>query len=254
VDREPAAGVGVAVAAVVVGWAATLIGDAAGWRHTTGHDHVIETGGSLLADLASFGLGWQVMVAAMMLPSSVGAVRWLHTWPGVSQAPRRRTLEFLAGYGVAWAVVGLAALAGDSLIHDVSHRVGFLESRPWLIGAGALLVGGAFQLSRWSQRCRRTEPVHVRAEMGGVVGTRAALRLGSDHAMVRLRDCWPVMLIAFAFGMTSVAWMAGLTVLMTVERSRRWGPSVALLSGLAFVAAAAAMVAHPGWLPIGRPI
>jgi predicted metal-binding membrane protein len=238
------------LSAVVAGWAATVAGSVAGWRHTMGHDHVIEAGGSAVAGVVVFVAGWQVMVAAMMLPSSLPAIRWFRSLEGVDAAPRRRTGAFLAGYGWTWALVGVAALAADVLVHDVSHRLAWLEARPWLIASGALVTAGSFQLSRWSHRCRESAEVdvHVRGRVSEPVGAGVAWRLGSDHAWVRLRDCWPVMLVAFAFGMTSLAWMAGLTVLMTLERMPRLAPRVALGSGMGFLAGAGLMVVRPGVL------
>jgi predicted metal-binding membrane protein len=238
----------VVVSAIVAGWAATVAGSLAGWRHVAGHDHVIEGGGSWLVGVWVFVVGWQVMVAAMMLPSSLPAIRWFRSLEGIAEAPRRRTGAFLAGYGGTWTVVGLGALAGDVLVHEASHRLGWLATRPWAIAAGALLVAGAFQLSRWSRRCREPEPAYVRGSVPGHVGTGRAWALGADHARVRLWDCWPVMLVSFAFGMTSVAWMAGLTVLMTIERIPRFAPRAAVGSGVAFLACAGLILVQPGWL------
>ncbi len=56
------------------------------------------------------------------------------------------------------------------------------------------------------------------------------------------------MVVSFAFGMTSLAWMAGLTVLMTVERLPRLAGGAALTSGLGFLAGAGALAAQPGIL------
>lgn len=240
-----------AVSAIVAGWAATVAGSVAGWRHTAGHDHVIESGGSAVAGVLVFVAGWQVMVAAMMLPSSLPAIRWFRSLDGVAGAAHRRTGAFLAGYGATWAAVGVGALAGDVLVHGASHRLGWLGARPWMIAAGALAVAGAFQLSRWSSRCREAAAVYVRGAVREPVDTAAAWRLGADHAWVRLRDCWPVMLVSFAFGMTSLAWMAGLTVLMTVERFPRLAPRAALGSGVAFLAGAGLMLVQPGWFLAG---
>jgi predicted metal-binding membrane protein len=213
-----------------------------------GHDHVIEGGGSWLLGVLVFVVGWQVMVAAMMLPSSLPAIRWFQSLDGIAEAPRRRTGAFLAGYAGIWTAVGVGALAGDVLVHEASHRLGWLAARPWTIAAGTLVVAGAFQLSRWSQRCREAEPVYVRGLVAGRLGGGRAWRLGADHAWVRLRDCWPVMLVSFAFGMTSLAWMAGLTVLMTIERVPRFATPAAIGSGVGFLACAGLVLVQPGWL------
>ena len=236
------------MSAIVAGWAATVAGSLAGWRHAMGHDHVIEGDGSLWVGVLVFVVGWQVMVAAMMLPSSLPAIRWFQSLDGVAEVPGRRLGAFLAGYAGIWTAVGLGALAADVPLHGASHHVGWLAARPWTITVSALVIAGAFQLSRWSQACREPEPVYVRASVGDRVSSGGAWRLGADHALVRLRECWPLMLVAFAFGMTSLAWMAGLTVLMTIERVPRFAPRAALGSGVGFLALAGLTVVHAGWL------
>jgi predicted metal-binding membrane protein len=238
----------VVLAAIVAGWGATMAASLAGWRHVAGHDHVIEGGGSWLVGVLVFVAGWQVMVTAMMLPSSLPAIRWFQSLEGVVEAPHLRTGAFLAGYAGIWTVVGLGALAGDVLVHEASHQLGWLATRPWTIAAGALLVAGTVQLSRWSQRCREPEAVHVRGAVPTRLGAGGAWRLGADHAWVRLRDCWPVMLVSFALGMTSLAWMAGLTVFMTIERVPRFAPRAVIGSGVGFLACAGLMLVQPGWL------
>ena len=240
-----------AVTAIVAGWATTVAGSVLGWRMEMGHHHVIEAGGSVLTGPVVFLAGWMVMVAAMMLPSSLGTIRWFGTLSGVREARTRRSVAFLAGYGAVWGAVGVAALTGDAAIHDMTHRWAWLGARPWLIAGGALLIAGTFQLTAWSRHCRSTERRHVRSAFDCAIGTTTAITLGAEHGMIRLRECWPVMLLSFAFGMTSLIWMAGLTALMIAERSPRLAARTALASGAVFLVAAALVLLAPGRLPAG---
>ena len=52
----------VVLSAIVAGWAATVAGSVAGWRHVMGHDHVIEAGGPWWVGVLTFVVGWLVMV------------------------------------------------------------------------------------------------------------------------------------------------------------------------------------------------
>lgn len=234
-----------AVSFIAAGWAMSILGSVGGWRMEMGHHEVIESGLSLSGPLV-FLAGWLLMVAAMMLPSSLDTLRWFATVDGVREAPRRLTATFLAGYAAVWTAIGLVALAWDGGIHDLTHRWPWLETRPWLIGAGALLVAGTFQLTAWSRHCRTRGRRHVRSAIEGDVTTIAALRLGAEHGAIRFRECWPVMLLSFAFGMTSLGWMVLLTGLMTAERSPRLAARMALASGMCFLAASGVVVLAPG--------
>ncbi len=234
---------------ILVGWAATIAASIGGWRIAMSHDRVIESADSLLAAALIFLFAWNIMIAAMMLPSSLGTIDWFRGLDGVAHAPHRLTAAFLAGYAAIWTVVGAGALAGDTIIHDLTHRWSWLGSRPWLIAGSALFVAGGFQLTAWSRHCRSSEPRHVNVTPAGAVSTANATRLGAEHGIIRLHECWPLMLLSFAFGMTSLAWMAGLTLLMVAERSARLAAGTALASGAVFLIGAVLILLIPGSLP-----
>jgi predicted metal-binding membrane protein len=238
------------ISAIALAWAVTVAASVGGWRHEMGHDHLVGGGGSLMIGAAVFVIAWLVMIAAMMLPASLPTLRWFTRLDGVAGRQLRLTGAFLAGYGLTWAGIGLTALAGDMLLHEVSHGWTWLAGRPWLIAACALALAGASQVAAWSRRHRPPAPAHVRSWVRGPVDAAGARRLGREHAAIRLRRCWPVMLLSFAFGMTSLPWMIVLTVLMVAEGSPRFAARTALVSGVGFLGAAFVLVAQPGWVPV----
>src|SRR5947208_2736454 len=61
--------------AIAGAWTVAIVAWARGWGHTLGHDHLIEHGPPLWMALLLFLAGWQVMVVAMMLPSSLPVFR-----------------------------------------------------------------------------------------------------------------------------------------------------------------------------------
>ena len=112
---------------LAVPWIAVAALAAAAWAVTVVLARIMGNGpGTMgLALLPFLGL-WVVMMAAMMLPSVAPvAVLWTRLITGASAGPGRllRMSAFLAGYLLAWAVVGtvaFAALAGTGRLLTAS--------------------------------------------------------------------------------------------------------------------------------------
>ncbi|MGH2554887.1 MAG: DUF2182 domain-containing protein [Actinomycetota bacterium] len=230
-------------------WVLTILAWTEGWGEALGHDHLIEHGPGLWPALGVFLGGWQVMVAAMMLPSSLTAFRW---FDGLTAGQRDRQslgAAFLAGYVAVWTGFGALAFLGDAGFHRFVDASPWLAARPWLIGGSVLVLAGAFELSPLAGRCGKGS-----AQLSGRLGGHhrlvrfGAMRLGAEHGLRRLRRCWALMLLSFAVGMTSVGWMVVLTLLMVLQE-RRGGGRAAVLMGIALLAVAAPVIAHLGWMP-----
>jgi predicted metal-binding membrane protein len=57
------------------------------------------------------------------------------------------------------------------------------------------------------------------------------------------------MLLMFAAGVANLWWMAGLTALMVYEKTAAAGRRAVPVAGIALLACAALVLAHPHWLP-----
>jgi predicted metal-binding membrane protein len=57
------------------------------------------------------------------------------------------------------------------------------------------------------------------------------------------------MLVGFAAGVANLWWMAALTALMAYEKVGRHGDALVPVVGTGFIALAALVLVHPGWLP-----
>jgi predicted metal-binding membrane protein len=229
-------------------WLLTVLAWTKGWGRALGHDHLIEHGPGLGPALGLFLVGWLVMVAAMMLPSSLAAFRWFDGLTAGREHRQSLGPAFLAGYVAVWTGLGAAAFLGDVGFHRFVDHWPWLAARSWLIGGSALLIAGAFELSPLAERCgrRSTQPSRRPGGYRRVVIPRA-VRLGADHALHRLSRCWALMLLSFAAGMASLGWMVALTLLMVLQERR--GGGRAALMGMALLAVAAVVIAHPGWMP-----
>jgi predicted metal-binding membrane protein len=186
--------------------------------------------------LLLFVLAWQVMTGAMMLPTSLPLI-WLFARASRRQPrPHLALVAFLAAYAAVWTGFALLALLGDTAVHAVVERSAWLGDRPWLISGLALLGAGAFQFSPLKERCLREcrHPLSFLMHHYGR-GVRAAWDLGIRHGLFCLGCCWALMLVMFAVGVGNLAWMAGLTGVMLVEKTARWGRRLVPAVGTALV-------------------
>jgi predicted metal-binding membrane protein len=94
-------------------WAVALAAQATGAATLLHHDVLIEDGPGAAAGFALFILAWQVMIAAMMLPSSLPLVRLFSRTSAGQPRPRAAMAGFLGGYALVWS--GFGALASGSI-------------------------------------------------------------------------------------------------------------------------------------------
>jgi predicted metal-binding membrane protein len=230
-------------------WALAVAAELTGTAGALHHDALIE-GGSLWVALPLFLLAWQVMVAAMMVPSSLPLVRLFAAASARQERPLQAYGAFLGGYAAVWTAFGALAFAGDAVLHELVHAAPWLHERPWLVAGSVLALAGAFQFSALKDRCltecRHPGPYllsHYRRGVG------AAFRLGSGHGLYCLGCCWALMLVLVAAGFANLLWMAGLAAAMVYEKTGRHGPALARLVGVVLLVWAALVLAQPAWLP-----
>ena len=200
--------------------------------------------------LPLFLLAWQVMVVAMMLPSSLPMVRLFRVASARTEQPGATMTAFLGGYLGVWAGFGALAFAQDIGIHRLVDHTPWLAEHSWLIGGAALALAGSFQFSALKDRCL-TECRHPGAYLLQHYrrGVGNGFRLGFGHGLFCLGCCWALMLLMFAAGVAQLWWMAALTAVMVYEKIGRAGERVTPFVGVALLTLAALVVIHPAWLP-----
>jgi predicted metal-binding membrane protein len=238
------------LSAIGAAWIIALAADHTRWAGALHHHGEVPRGTSLWAALLLFLLAWQAMIAAMMLPSSLPLIRLFEAASRSQEHVRRVRTVFLAGYVAVWTGFGAIAFFGDVGLHRAVDQVPSLAERPWLVAGGVLALAGVFQFSdlkdKCLSKCRHPAPYllgHYRR------GEGAAFRLGFGHGIFCLGCCWALMLVMFALGAAVLWWMAALTALMVYEKVGRHGEEAARVAGVALVAAAVLLLAHPAWLP-----
>jgi predicted metal-binding membrane protein len=232
---------------VLAAWAIALL---ATWSHQSylfNHDYLIqESGLPWIAALIFFLVCWQVMIAAMMLPSSL----LLISRPArvVRPQPHQHAIitAFLAGYALIWTGFAALAFLGDTGIHLLVNHWFWLARHPWVIGAVTFAIAGFFQFSPFKRRslqaCRDS---FQRFTLPTGAEIRDAWRQGRHHGRCCLGSCWALMLLMFGVGVGSLAWMAVLTAVMLIEKVMPGGRWLSPVVGVAALLLAALWLAHP---------
>jgi predicted metal-binding membrane protein len=231
------------LAAVVAAWGAAVAAEASGIAGSLHHDSLLESGPGLGPALLLFLVSWQVMVAAMMLPSSLPMVRMFAVASQAVPDRRRAMAAFMGAYAVVWSGFGLLAFGGDAALHALVASSPWLLQNDWAIPPSVLLLAGGFQFTPLKDACLRAcrHPAsflhrHYRRGTGG------AFALGARHGLFCVGCCWALMLVMFAAGAVSLIWMAALTALMVHEKTGPTGARTVPLTGAVLLAAGSTLM------------
>lgn len=218
-------------------WAVAIAAEMTGSAGALHHDSLLEGGPGFGPALLLFLAAWQVMVAAMMLPSSLPLVR-MYSATTAGTADRSRSMAaLLGGYALVWSAFGALAFGFDAGIHAAVNASAWVEDVDWAIGPSVLLLAGAFQFSSLKDACLKAcrHPAsflrrHYRR------GPAGGLALGARHGVFCVGCCWALMLVMFAAGAANLIWMAALTALMVHEKTRPSGERTVPLTGVVLLA------------------
>ena len=229
----------VVIAAIAGAWLAVLAAQATGAASLIHHDALIDDGPAFWIALPAFLVAWQVMVAAMMLPSSLPLVRLFAAASAGQSRPRAAMAGFLGGYALMWAAFGALALTFDLGVHAAVDASPWLHEHEWLLGGSLLALAGAFQFTKLKEacldKCRDPGAFILRFYKRGI---RGGFRLGARHGLFCVGCCWALMLVMFAAGVASLAVMALLTAVMVHEKTRPLGARAVPVTGVALLGAA----------------
>lgn len=197
--------------------------------------------GTMGLALPLFLLMWVTMMAAMMLPSMAPvAITWVRGIGRQSSGWTRtvRTVEFVGGYLLVWTAFGLLAYAALALTGNL------VDDHPtagrW-IGAVAFLLAGLYQLGPLKHVCLRhcRDPMSHLVRYAGFRQPARDLRVGVHHGTYCVGCCAGLMVVLVPLGVMNVAAMAGLAVVIFVEKLWSRGPLLARVVGVAFLVLAA---------------
>jgi predicted metal-binding membrane protein len=223
---------------LLLAWSLVVLIAVPAWVLTVGQarDMGVEPGTMGLA-VPVFLLLWVTMMAAMMLPSMAPvAITWARSIGRHSSGWTRaaRTTEFVGGYLLVWTAFGLLAYGA------LTFTGALVEDHPdtgrW-IGAGAFLLAGLYQLGPLKNVCLRhcRDPMSHLMHYAGFKPPARDLRVGVHHGAYCVGCCAGLMVVLVPLGMMNVAAMAGLAVVIFMEKLWPRGPVLSRLVGVTFL-------------------
>jgi predicted metal-binding membrane protein len=247
--RRAVAGIPFVVVAAIAGaWALAIAVQVIDAESRLHHDALIDAGPPLWEALPVFLVAWQAMVAAMMLPSSLPLVRLFAAASAAQPRPGAALAGLLGGYAVLWTAFGALAFFFDVGVHAAVDSSSWLHDHEWLLGGSVLVLAGAFQFTKLKDacldRCRHPGQFLIRFYERGTTG---AFRLGARHGVFCIGCCWALMLVTFAVGIANLAWMAGLTALMVLEKTHPLGARTVPVTGIALLGAASILFLYSAY-------
>lgn len=202
--------------------------------------------GTMGMSVPSFAAMWGLMMAAMMLPSVSPFVTTYQAT--VTERRVGRLTALAAGYLAVWTAVGLVAyVIADWFGAIAADRPDLATS----VAVAMFALVGVYQLTPLKFRCLS----HCRSPLGhlmhylGFRGWARDLRAGASHGWFCLGCCWALMLLMVGFGVMNVAAMAGLALVIAVEKMWRHGERFARVIGVGCLAFAVAVAFEPGLAP-----
>ncbi len=215
-----------AVYAAAGAWLLLIGLEVAGQGGVIRHDRLLQGGPPLWLATLLFVAGWQVMVVAMMVPSSA------HAFARVDSA--RELIRFTSGYLAVWTAFGLAIFLGDVGVHWLVNSWAWLSYHTWVIAGTVLVATGAYQVS--GVKDRSLEACRVGPSSNGAM-----------HALECLGASGGLMLLTFAIGAAGLVTMAAFAGLMLFEVSAL---GRAIVKPVGYVLIALGVVVLYGPIPI----
>jgi predicted metal-binding membrane protein len=185
-------------------------------------------------------LMWAVMMVAMMLPSAAPVtlliVSITRKRREAGAASGLRTAPFVLGYLAVWlAFAAMATLLQWQL--DAAELLSETMALAGTLAAGAVLVlAGIYQWTPLKQACLR----HCRSPLDFLLhhwrdGALGAFVSGARHGVFCLGCCWMLMALLFVGGIMNLAWIAGIALIVLIEKTLPWGGRMSRVTGAALV-------------------
>jgi predicted metal-binding membrane protein len=185
---------------------------------------------------------WAIMMVGMMTPS-VAPVILLYARVGRQAASSGKPFAaagwFAAGYFLAWTVFSILAATAQIALRSATLLTPMLEPASPLLGGAILMVAGVYQWSGLKNAClvQCREPLGFIQRLGGFKReATASLALGFRHGLYCIGCCWAFMFLLFVGGVMNLLWVAGLAVLVLLEKFPAQGRFLSRATGGVLIA------------------
>lgn len=214
------------------------------------------TGMTMEMDAALFLAVWVVMMAAMMFPAAAPMVlMFARVQEGKRQQGRGSvsTWLFVASYLAVWSAIGLVAYVLAIGAESLAGSVAWVGENGPRFGSLLLVAAGSYQLAPLKRACL----AQCRSPLSFILtswrdGPFGALHMGVKHSLYCLGCCWLLFAILFPLGMTNIALLAAVTLLIFVEKSLPHGERSSRLAALLLIGYGITTLVSPGTLPLGH--
>ena len=181
---------------------------------------------------------WTFMMSAMMLPTTLPLIALFRTITG-DRSNKLTLVGLLAtGYLAVWIGFGVLVQIADLGVHEGAEQIRWLNSNDWVIGAGSLILAGAYQCTPLKYHCLdkcRSPFSFIAGRWSGGNETVQSFRLGVDHGIFCVGCCWTLMLLMFGVGAGNLGWMLVLGSVMAIEKNMPWGRKLSAPLGLVLI-------------------
>lgn len=206
--------------------------------------------GAIGYDLPGFVAMWTVMMAAMMFPT-LAPVASLYVRAvckrshGVIRS--LRILGLVCGYLTVWALFGIFAFVVARVGGSLSIAAPTVV--PW-IGATVIAVCGLYQFTPFKDLCLShcRSPIGFLFHFGNFRGKLRDLRVGFYHGGFCAGCCWALMLVMITVGVMNLTWMVGLTIIIVLEKTWRYGQQFSFAVGFFLIILACFIPWYPSLL------
>jgi len=192
---------------------------------------------------------WAVMMVAMMLPSAspmvllyARVIRQAESQGKASHASAS-VAALACGYLTLWILFSAFAVALQFGLERVGALSAMMSSRSVLLSGMLLVAAGLYQLTPLKAACLR----HCRGPAAVIAaqwrpGVAGAWRMGLSHGAYCVGCCAALMLLLFVGGAMNLVWIAGLTLLVAIEKLAPFGPLTARVVAVALIAGGGALL------------
>jgi predicted metal-binding membrane protein len=191
---------------------------------------------------------WWLMMLAMMLPSAAPMILLFAALARKRReagAPYVATGLFGSGYLAVWGGFSVLAVTLQWQLDRIALLSPMMLTSSMALGALLLIGAGVWQFTPLKQACLRhcCSPAQYLSQHWRK-GRAGAFHMGIRHGTYCLGCCWMMMLLLFYGGIMNIYWIAGLSMLVVVERIaplRQW---VTNLTGVTLIVWGGTLLGH----------
>ena len=189
---------------------------------------------------------WAIMMVAMMLPSAAPAILLVDALARrqAEHAAPLRAGAFAAGYLIVWFAFSIVATGMQWMLSSTGLLSGSMAATSRFLAGTLLIAAGAYQWTPLKRACLS----HCRSPIefiGRHWRSSGPVLCGVRHGLFCLGCCWVLMLLLFVGGLMNLLWVAGLAVLVFIEKVLPWGGRIGLPTGAVLIIWGAAVLVVP---------